>query len=76
MEGKNNDRKKLAANFTKSDKDRWLGGICGGLGEHTSIPSWTWRLIFVLLSAFYFTGVFIYILLWIFVPTKSKTEDQ
>jgi phage shock protein PspC (stress-responsive transcriptional regulator) len=25
--------------FTKSEKDRWLGGICGGLGEHTPLPS-------------------------------------
>ena len=62
--------------FTKSDKDRWLGGICGGLGESTPLPSWVWRLIFVLLFAIYGTGLFIYILLWIFVPTKSKIEDQ
>ena len=62
--------------FTKSEKDHWLGGICGGLGEHTSIPSWAWRLIFVLLFTIYGTGLFIYILLWIVVPTKSKTEDQ
>ena len=62
--------------FTKSDKDRWLGGICGGLGESTPLPSWSWRLIFVLLFTIYGTGLFIYILLWIFVPTKSKIEDQ
>ena len=35
-------------NFTKSEKDRWLGGICGGVGEFTPLPSWTWRLIFTL----------------------------
>jgi len=63
--------------FTKSDKDRWLGGICGGLGESTPLPSWVWRLMFVLIFAItYGMGFFIYILLWIFVPTKSKIEDQ
>ena len=62
--------------FTKSEKDNWLGGICGGLGETTPMPSWVWRLIFVLLFIIYGTGLFIYILLWIFVPTKPNTEDQ
>jgi len=63
-------------NFTKSEKDSWIGGICGGLGEYTPLPSWEWRLLFVLFVAItYGMGLFIYILLWIFVPTKSKTED-
>jgi phage shock protein C len=62
--------------FTKSEKDRWLGGICGGLGEHTPLPSWAWRLIFVLLLTIYGTGLFLYILLWIFVPATPKAEDQ
>ena len=62
-------------NFARSEEDSWIGGVCGGLGEHTSIPSWTWRLLFVLLVIFsYGVVLFIYILLWIFVPTKSKTE--
>ena len=62
-------------NFARSEEDSWIGGVCGGLGEHTSIPSWTWRLLFVLLVIFsYGIVLFIYILLWIFVPTKSKTE--
>ena len=63
-------------NFARSEEDSWIGGVCGGLGEHTSIPSWAWRLLFVLLFTIYGTGLFIYILLWIFVPTKPKTEDQ
>ncbi|MGA2782594.1 MAG: PspC domain-containing protein [Smithella sp.] len=62
--------------FTKSEKDRWLGGICGGLGKHTPLPSWAWRLIFVLLLTIYGTGLFLYILLWIFVPATPKAEDQ
>ena len=60
-------------NLTKSDSDKWIGGVCGGLGEHSPIPSWVWRVLFVLF--FFGPGLFIYILLWIFVPTKSKIED-
>ena len=26
--------------FARSSRDKWLGGVCGGLGVHTEIPSW------------------------------------
>jgi phage shock protein PspC (stress-responsive transcriptional regulator) len=54
--------------LSKSSKDKWIGGVCGGLGEHTSVPSWCWRLLFAVLFLFYGTGLLIYILLWIFLP--------
>jgi phage shock protein C len=60
--------------LTKSDSDKWIGGVCGGLGEHSPIPSWVWRVLFVLF--FFGPGLFIYILLWIFVPPKSNTQEQ
>ncbi|MDD5414523.1 MAG: PspC domain-containing protein [Smithellaceae bacterium] len=59
------------ANFAKSDTDRWIGGVCGGLGEHTPVPSWVWRLLFALLAVCFGTGFLAYILLWIFVPHKA-----
>ena len=59
--------------LTKSDSDKWIGGVCGGLGEHSPIPSWVWRVLFVLF--FFGPALFIYILLWIFVPAKSTIED-
>lgn len=68
-------QKNWLQNFTKSDEDYWIGGICGGLGENTAIPSWIWRLLFVLLFVVYGTGLLIYILLWIFVPSKPKLKD-
>lgn len=63
-------------NFTKSDTDRWIGGVCGGLGEHTSIPSWIWRLLFVLFVICYGVGLLVYILLWIFVPRKAPADSS
>ena len=60
--------------LTKSDSDKWIGGVCGGLGEHSPIPSWMWRVLFVLF--FFGPGLFLYILLWIFVPSKSTTQEQ
>jgi phage shock protein C len=62
-------------NFTRSQKDRWIGGVCGGLGEHTPVPSWTWRLIFTMFALIWGTGFLLYILLWTFVPQKQDSED-
>ncbi|MBP7232024.1 MAG: PspC domain-containing protein [Syntrophaceae bacterium] len=59
-------------NFAKSETDRWISGVCGGLGEHTAIPSWVWRLLFTLMVICFGTGFLIYVLLWIFVPRKKQ----
>jgi phage shock protein C len=50
--------------------DRWLGGVCGGIARMTGLDSWIWRLIFVMLFLAFGSGVFLYILLWIFVPEE------
>ena len=56
--------------FRRSATDKWLGGVCGGLARTTGMESWAWRLIVTLLALFGGTGLFLYILLWIFVPTE------
>jgi phage shock protein PspC (stress-responsive transcriptional regulator) len=62
--------------LTKSKTDEWLGGVCGGLGEHTPLPSWVWRLVFLLLLCCYGTGVLLYILLWICLPEPRQEEER
>jgi phage shock protein C len=54
----------------RSTTDRWIGGVCGGLGQATGIESWIWRLTFAVLLLFGGTGLVIYLLLWIFVPLE------
>ena len=67
------DEKNWLQTLTKSSKDKWIGGVCGGLGEHTPVPSWCWRLLFAALFLCYGTGLLIYILLWIFLPRAPST---
>jgi phage shock protein C len=62
--------------LTKSESDAWLGGVCGGLGEHTPLPSWVWRLVFLLLLCCYGTGVLLYVLLWICLPEPLHEEKR
>ncbi len=62
--------------LAKSNKDAWLGGVCGGLGEHTPLPSWLWRLFFLVLLCFYGTGVLLYVLFWICLPEPAAVEEK
>jgi phage shock protein C len=55
----------------RSRIDRWLGGVCGGLGGVLGLETWVWRLVFLLFaivtSGF---GALVYLLMWIFVPEE------
>jgi phage shock protein PspC (stress-responsive transcriptional regulator) len=52
----------------RSDSDRWLGGVCGGLAQSLGVASWVLRLGFILLLLCAGTGVLLYALLWFFLP--------
>ena len=54
----------------RSRTDRWLGGVCGGLGRASGVDSWVWRLVFTLCVLFAGFGALIYLLMWIFVPEE------
>ena len=56
--------------FRRSRADRWLGGLCGGLAVSTGVDSWIWRLAFTCLFFLGGTGLLVYILFWIFVPSE------
>ena len=59
----------------RSTTDRWIGGVAGGLTDVTGIPSWSWRILFVLTALLHGLGLVIYILLWIFVPLQTVTTQ-
>ena len=54
----------------RSRSDKWLGGVCAGIGQVSGIEPWIWRLMFALLFLFGGTGLVVYLLLWIFVPLE------
>ena len=57
--------------LARSRTDRVIGGVCGGLGKHTDLPPWAWRVIFCLVSLYFGAGLLVYILLWIFLPLEG-----
>jgi len=55
----------------RSRHDRWLGGICGGLGQFFGLNPFWFRLIFVLLALpGGLPGVVPYIIMWIVIPLE------
>jgi len=58
----------------RSASDRWIGGVCGGVGAYTGTESWIWRLLFVAALLMGGVGAAVYVLMWFFVPSEYDTE--
>ena len=52
-------------------RDKWIAGVCGGLARLTGVESWIWRMLFVLGLLFGGFTLFLYLVLWIFVPREE-----
>jgi phage shock protein PspC (stress-responsive transcriptional regulator) len=53
----------------RSKKERILGGVCAGLGEHLDVDPTVIRLIWAVVTLLSFgTGIIVYILAWIIIP--------
>jgi phage shock protein PspC (stress-responsive transcriptional regulator) len=57
---------------TKSSNDRWIGGVCGGLGAATPLPSWMWRVAFLFSLLAFGVGLLLYLVLWICMPRDKS----
>lgn len=57
----------------RSNENKMLAGVCGGIGEHFNIDPTIVRILWVLFSLFYFTGLIVYIILALIIPEGSQT---
>ena len=53
----------------RSSSDKVIGGVSGGLAEYTGIDALLWRVGFVALAFAGGTGVLVYLLLWLLMPS-------
>ena len=58
--------------LTRSETNRMVAGVCGGLGEHFGVDPTIVRIVFVLLAIFGGSGIVLYLVLWLIVPRASK----
>jgi phage shock protein C len=54
----------------RSRDERWLAGICGGLGSYFGLDPTLIRALFVLLGLVVGGGLLLYIILWIIIPLE------
>ena len=52
----------------RSRTERWLVGVCGGIGEYFDIDPTVIRVIFILAGFIMGGGLWIYLILWIIMP--------
>jgi phage shock protein C len=55
----------------RSNTDKVIGGVSGGLADYLNIDVVIIRILFVLLALFGGGGVLIYIILWIAIPAQT-----
>lgn len=55
----------------RSETDRMIAGVCGGLAKYFSVDTTLVRLVFLLLLFLGGSGFLLYFILWIIVPRES-----
>ena len=55
----------------RSRDDRWIAGVCGGLGRHFNIDPILIRIGFIIASFGYATGLVLYIILALFIEEEQ-----
>lgn len=63
----------------RSESDRIIAGVCGGLAEYLRIDPLILRILFVILAMVNGIGLLVYLALWIIVPSagaRGATQEE
>ena len=58
----------------RSESDRKIAGICGGLAEYFDIDPVIPRVVFVALLIGAGSGLLLYLIMWFIIPTESEIK--
>jgi len=61
--------------LSRSKRDQILGGVCGGLSDYFDVDPNLIRLIFIVLAVIGGAGIWIYLLLWLFLPLEGQPRE-
>ena len=62
----------VQARLTRSETDKRIAGVCGGIAEYFDIDPTIVRIVFVLVALMSGVGVLIYVVLWIALPKGPR----
>jgi phage shock protein PspC (stress-responsive transcriptional regulator) len=66
----------MAKKLYRSETDKIIAGVCGGIAEYLNIDSAIIRIIFILASISEGFGLMLYIILWVVLPTKENIDKK
>lgn len=58
----------------KSDSNKVIGGVCGGLGEYFGVDPVIFRIIAVVLIFCHGAGLLIYLIAWLCMPKRQQQQ--
>ncbi len=58
----------------RSNSDRMIAGVCGGLGHYFNVDPTIVRLVLLLLLIFGGVGFLLYLIMWIVVPDEQRMD--
>lgn len=61
--------------LTRPHEDRWLAGVCAGLGEYFELSPAIYRIAFVALTLAGGTGILLYLAAWLVIPEEGHEES-
>ena len=65
----------MAQRLYRSESDRILGGVCGGIAEVYDVDPTLIRLVVVALFFGAGTGLLAYLVAWLIIPTESEVKQ-
>ncbi|MDO5736180.1 MAG: PspC domain-containing protein [Propionibacteriaceae bacterium] len=78
MDNNNNNNRQITnakdkiMNLTRSDDDKWIAGVAGGIAETVGVDSTIVRIVFATVGVFFFgTGILLYLALWAILPRPT-----
>ncbi|MFA6743531.1 MAG: PspC domain-containing protein, partial [Candidatus Neomarinimicrobiota bacterium] len=60
----------------RSDQQKIVAGVCGGIAEYFEIDPVLIRLIWIVLIVFGGTGILAYLIAWIVIPTRQMKNEE
>jgi len=56
----------------RSSSNRYLAGVCGGLGDYFKIDATIVRLVFVAFALVVGGGILLYLIMWLVIPLEPE----
>ncbi len=65
----------ISKRLYRSRSERWLAGVCGGIGNYFNTDPTVVRVLFVVAALILGGGLLIYLILWLIIPLEPEVFE-